>query len=245
MSNTTDMLTVNAARTVAAGVSELADAGGPWSAPAEIFTCFAFVLLLCILAYAIGQARTLFRLVKLLRQPGRKMPLKVAWSCRLHLAIFPGIMLFFMASIVCVRQSFRHDSDHGLLMLLAFTPAGAIFALGSWVMTAVWLIRIIGRPKALYRSAISLLPIIVMALMCLTYSAAIAWAVGRSVPLSSGFSSGPLVELILSALASLLIFLVPTAPLAGLVLLIIHVVRMLPPGGRATIADFDNEGEIP
>jgi hypothetical protein len=205
VSNTTDMLTVNATRAVAAGVSELADAGGPWSAPAEVFECLAFVLLLCILAYAIGQTRMLVRLIRLLRQPARIAQFGLAESCVVTLCFLPGIMLLILAAIlVFLGGPFVGSGKQDLLTLMTFRPIGSAFSLGAWVLMTAWFRHIVRRDLAIYREPIALVPVVNMSLICLTY-------------IASGFFAGS------GMLALCLLIYIPAAPLAGFVLLIVHV----------------------
>jgi len=173
-----------------------------------------------VLLYAIPQTRMLVRLIHLLRQPGRIAQFGLAESCVVSLCFLPGIMLLLAALLAAGGRLVPHGGNP--LEMLTFSPAGAAFALCSWIAMTVWFRRIVQRELAMYREPIALVPVVIMSLICLNYVAVVVWGAVLSILGAGSLTSlGPVaVELCLTA--AVLIY-IPAAPLAGFVLLIVHV----------------------
>lgn len=188
--------------------------------------CFLAFVMMVLVAYAIPQTRMLLRLVHLLRQPGRIAQFGLAESCVVTLCILPGVMLLILAGILLHPAGPSvSGGKQDLLTLLTFSPYGAAFALCSWIVMTLWFRHIVRRELAMYREPIALVPVVIMSLICLTYIARVVlWAALSIIAAGSfgGFGQIPLEDVLLTAF----LVYIPAAPLAGFVLLIIHVVRV-------------------
>jgi len=194
------------------------------------------LLVLGSLAYVVGQTSVFLRLWGLLRQQGAIMTPDLARRCVFNLGVMPWIMLVLLSALVPIVGMPNQDP----LSLLAFSPQGTAFALTAWIGMGAWMSGIIRKPKRLYRGAFSLVPIVVLGLICLTYSAGVAWVLGSEIYSAQG--PGRTLR-VLTDFGAMFLFYIPTAPLVGLVLLIIHVWRMLPSGGPVTMGASGNESK--
>jgi len=200
-----------------------------------------FWLLLCLLAlgslaYVVGQTSVLLRLSGLLRQRGAIMTADLARRCVFNLGVMPWPMLLLVSALVLIDTMPHKDP----LSLLTFSPQGTAFALTAWIGMGAWLSGTICKPEALYRNELSLVPIVVMAIICLTYSAGVALVLGSEIYSAQG--AGRTVRA-LTDFGAMFLFYIPAAPLVGFVLLMIHVWRMLPSGGRVTMGVSENESK--
>jgi len=201
-----------------------------------------YPLFVCL--YVIAQTFMLRKLIHLIRHPGHVVQAGMAASCFVTLCVLPGLMLLtFGAGVWAFTGWFgTAPSNKDPLALLTFSRCGVTFAMCSWAVMTGWFAVIIARPKSLYRGPVSLVPIVVLALICLTFSLGVGW-MGAGVILRGG----RLANLGLWAILAVL-FYIPTAPLPGFVLLIMHVWRMLPSGGRVTMLasgeESQNEGDM-
>jgi hypothetical protein len=105
---------------------------------------------------------------------------------------------------------------------MTFTSYGAVFALCSWVVMTIWFRRIVRRDLAIYREPVALVPVVIMSLICLNYVAIGAWQVASSILAAGSLTSLGQFPLEVCVSAAIMIY-IPVAPLAGFVLLIIHV----------------------
>ena len=186
--------------------------------------CFLICPMVVVLLYAIAQTRLILRLIHLLRQPGRIAQFGLAESCVVTLCILPGLMLLLLTALLVARGRYMDDSGNSLT-LMTFTRYGAAFALCSWVVMTIWFRRIVRRDLAIYREPVALVPVVIMSLICLNYVAIGAWQVASSMLKATSFMSWwqPSIE---GCLSVAIMIYIPAAPLAGFVLLIIHVVRV-------------------
>lgn len=187
-------------------------------------------LLICpmvvVLLYAIPQTRMIVRLVRLLRQPGRIAQFGLAENCVVTLCFLPGIMLLVLAAILLfLGGPFANGGGRDLLTLLTFSPTGATFALCSWVVMTVWFRHIVRRELAMYREPVALVPAVIMSLICLTYIARVVVWAALSLLVAGSLTNWWQIPLEGCVVAAILIY-IPAAPLAGFVLLIVHVIRV-------------------
>jgi len=179
-----------------------------------------------VLLYAIPQTRMLVRLIHLLRQPGRIAQFGLAEQCVVSLCFLPGIMLAILAaSLLFLGGPFGGGGEKNLLTLLTFSPAGAVFAMCSWAAMTIWFRHIVRRELAIYREPTALVPIVIMSLICLTYTVMLTVWGALSMLRAASFTSWWQLFLEACLKAAVLIY-IPAAPLVGFVLLIVHVVRV-------------------
>jgi len=183
--------------------------------------CFLICPMVVVLLYAIAQTRLILRLIHLLRQPGRIAQFGLAESCVVTLCILPGLMLLLLTALLVARGRYMDDSGNSLT-LMTFTRYGAAFALCSWVVMTIWFRRIVRRDLAIYREPVALVPVVIMSLICLNYVAIGAWQVASSMLKATSFMSWwqPSIE---GCLSVAIMIYIPAAPLAGFMLLIVHV----------------------
>jgi len=186
--------------------------------------CFLICPMVVVLLYAIAQTRMLLRLIRLLRQPGRIAQFGLAASCVVTLCILPGLMLLLLAALLVAGGGVSDDGGNPLA-LMTFTRYGAAFALCSWVVMTIWFRHIVRRDLAIYREPVALVPVVIMSLICLNYVASVAWKVASSILAAGSLTSLGQLPLEVCVMAAIL-FYVPAAPLAGFVLLIVHVARV-------------------
>ena len=184
--------------------------------------CFLICPMVVLLLYAVAQTRMIVRLVRLLRQPGRIAQFGLAASCVVTLCILPGIMLLLLLAALLVAGGGVSDDGGNPLVLMTFTSYGAAFALCSWVVMTIWFRRIVRRELAVYREPVALVPVVIMSLICLNYVAIGAWQVASSMLKATSFMSWwqPSIE---GCLSVAIMIYIPAAPLAGFMLLIVHV----------------------
>jgi hypothetical protein len=182
------------------------------------------VMPLLLLLYVISQTRMIVRLVRLLRHPAGIAQVGLAANYITSLCVWPGLMLLLLTLTLATEGNTLDDAN--LLMLMTFTPYGAAFALCSWIAMALWFRRILRRDLAIYREPTALVPVVIMGLICLTFLAGVAWELGRRMLLAGALSSGNVIENLIVAAVALMLLYIPAAPLAGFVLLIVHVVRV-------------------
>ncbi len=184
--------------------------------------CFMLIMVPLLLLYAIRQTRMIVRLVRLLRHAARTAQFGLAASFISGLCYWPVLMMLLLTFFLGTEM--RPPDDANLLELMTFTPCGAVFALCSWVAMTLWFRSIVNRDLSIYREPTSLVPVAVLALVCLTYLTGFAWVFARQV-IRAGLpmANAPSIDLIALAMALLLLY-VPAAPFVGFVLLIVHVV---------------------
>jgi len=186
--------------------------------------CFLICPMVVVLLYAIAQTRLILRLIHLLRQPGRIAQFGLAESCVVTLCILPGLMLLLLTALLVARGRYMDDSGNSLT-LMTFTRYGAAFALCSWVVMTIWFRRIVRRDLAIYREPVALVPVVIMSLICLNYVAIVVWGVASSILAAGSLTSLGQLPLEVYVPVAIMIY-IPAAPLAGFVLLIVHVVRV-------------------
>jgi hypothetical protein len=186
--------------------------------------CFLICPMVVVLLYAIAQTRLILRLIRLLRQPGRIAQFGLAASCVVTLCILPGLMLLLLTALLVARGRYMDDSGNPLA-LMTFTRYGAAFALCSWVVMTIWFRRIVRRDLAIYREPVALVPVVIMSLICLNYVAIVVWGAVSSILAAGSLTSLGQLPLEVCVPVAIMIY-IPAAPLAGFVLLIVHVVRV-------------------
>ena len=188
-------------------------------------SCILVFVLAFLVAYVVGQTTTAWRLGRLLRRRDGLITGNLAGRCALNLFVLPQIMLVLLAGIMLVLAEFMRPGDP--LVLLTFSGSGAGISALCYFAAGVAMSYCLARPEhCLYRRPVSLVPLIVMALICLNYSAAVAvMSVEGLVHMTWTGHGWPGAAV---ALAGLVMFYIPAAPLVGLVLLMIHVGRILP-----------------
>jgi len=205
------------------------------------------ILLACLAgAYIFAQTSTLRKLIRLFRRPGRRVQGSLAINCIVTLCVLPGLALLILTGIVWILKSISGDGwdIKDPLILLTLSPYGDLFALCSWVAMTGWFCMIIARPRSLYRGPLSLVPMVILSLICLTFSLGVGWVVARGILQNFSLITGQASwEQLVVGLILGFVFYVPTAPLVGFVLLIIHVARMLPSSGGVTMEASGNESQ--
>jgi len=155
------------------------------------------------------------------------------------------ILLLLMAALAMAWPS----KSLNLVEALTFSPWAAGLSFLCYIQAGAFLCYYVSpREGRLYRGPASLAPMVVMALICLNYSAGILILCaseflenGGRIPAGpGGFSVIP--SEFVSVLVGLAAFFIPTAPLLGLVLLIVHTWRMLPRGRGAAAGYMDPSG---
>lgn len=182
------------------------------------------VMPLVLLLYVISQARMLVRLVRLLRFPARIAQVGLTANFITSLCVWPGLMLLLLTLALAAKGDTLDNAN--LLVLMTFTPYGAAFAVCSWVIMALWFRRILRRDLAIYREPTALVPVVILGLICLTFLAGVALVLALGLLFLWGFSSGNLLWNLIVAGVALMLLYVPAAPLAGFVLVIVHVGRV-------------------
>jgi len=205
--------------------------------------CLLILLPLWMVVCIIAQMSTLRRLLQLVRHPQHIVNSGLATNCVVVLCIVSGVVLFGLATIVGGIVSYFGPDD--ILTSLIFSHVGIAFSFCSWVVMTGWLAMTIARPESLYRSPVSLVPIVILALICLIFLLGFGWAQARMILQNSSLitaqaSWGQLV----AGLILVFLFYIPTAPLVGFVLLIIHVARMLPSGKPTANGGLESEGDM-
>ena len=188
-------------------------------------SCFLLIGAAVVLPlYAILETRMIVRLVRLLRHPARTAQFGLAASFISGLCYWPVLMMLLLMFLLGMEV--RPPDDANLLELMTLAPFGAAFALCSWVTMTLWFRSIVNRDLAVYRDPISLVPVVILALTCLTYLAVFAWVFTRQVMRVGLLRTNDPFSDMLGLAVGLLLLYVPAAPLAGFVLLIVHVVRV-------------------
>ena len=183
--------------------------------------CLDVGMPLLVLLYAIQQTRMIVRLVRLLRHPARTAQIGFAVSFIRSLCYWPGLMLLLLTLFLVPEMTPSYDANP--LELMTFAPFGATLALCSWVAMTLWFRSIVRRGPAIYREPISLVPVAVLSLLCLTYLAGFAWVFARNiVSVGLPMTNASFINLIALAMMLLLLY-VPAAPLVGFLLLFFHV----------------------
>ena len=186
--------------------------------------CFLICPMVVLLLYAIAQTRMLLRLVRLFRHPARIAQFGLAASCVVTLCILPGLMLLLLTALLVARGGVSDDGGNPLT-LMTFTRYGAAFALCSWVVMTIWFRRIVRRDLAIYREPVALVPVVIMSLICLNYVAIFVWGAVSSILAAGSLTSLGQLPLDFYVPVAIMIY-IPAAPLAGFMLLIVHVVRV-------------------
>lgn len=197
--------------------------------------------------YIFAQTSTLRKLIRLFRRPGRRVQGNLAINCIVTLCVLPGLALLVLTGMVWILAAmFGKGSDIGNpLIILTLSPYGALFAMCSWVAMTGWFCMIIARPRSLYRGPQSLVPMVILSLICLTFSLAVGWAVTMGILQNSSLlTTQASWEECLVGLILVFLFYIPTAPLVAFVLLMIHVARMLPSGKPTANGGLESEGDM-
>lgn len=197
--------------------------------------------------YIFAQTSTLRKLIRLLRRPGQMVQGNLATGSVVTLCVLPGLALLILTGIVWALASIGGGGLDTMnpLILLTFTPYGVLFALCSWAAMTVWFSMIIASRRSLYRGPQSLVPMVILALICLTFSLAIGWTLAMGILLNSSLITALASwEELVAGLMLVFVFYIPTAPLVGFVLLIIHVARMLPSGKPIANGGLESEGDM-
>jgi len=181
--------------------------------------CAMVLLLLLEIPYGLQQTRLLLRLVLLLRHPGRiaqfGLDAKYVWA----LCYVPGAMLGLLALLAIERSAAQPDNP---LIVMAHSPLGAAFALCSWLAATLWLRSVLRRALAIYREPTALVPVVVLALICLTHAAAMGSVFARFLIGTGGLATHSSNDAIIAA-AFMLALYIPLAALANLALVVAHV----------------------
>lgn len=198
---------------------------------------FALVFLLC---YVVGQTGLVWRLARLVWRRDGLVTGDLAGRCVLNLFVFPQVMLLPVAVIFLVTAEFGSDREKAMFVM--FNRWGFGLSMLCYFAAGLALSYCLARAeRLLYRGAIGLLAMVVMAIILLNYSAAIAVAVAWGIienPVT-GYGTGAA----LAGLVQLVAFYIPTSPLAGLVLLIVHTFRVDPPGESGENRDSSNPAD--
>lgn len=185
--------------------------------------CFLLILAPFLLPqYAIRQTRMIVRLVRLLRHPASTAQFGLPANYVTSLCYWPGLMLLFTFLVVSEARSYDGTN---LFILMTFSPYGAAFALCSWVAMTLWFRSIIRHELAIYRNPIALVPVVILALICLNYAAVTAVFVPALLGVSSFVGGNSIWGLVLMALV-LLLFYIPATSFLSFVLLVIHVAQV-------------------
>jgi len=191
-------------------------------------SCFLLIGAAVVLPlYAILETRMIVRLVRLLRHPGRIAQFGLAANHVTGLCYWPGIMLLMLLlmllTVLDAPRGSSLETGADPLVLMTFGRIGVAFAMISWVAMTLWFRSIVNRDLAIYREPTALVPVVILALICVTYLLGIAWLFAGAILQAGWLPTGePGMDLIFLT-ASLLLLYVPAAPLAGFVLLIVHV----------------------
>jgi len=171
------------------------------------------LLPLIAIFYVTYQTHAIVRLVRLLTQSAHIAQVGLASNVVWGLCYLPGSVMFLL--IFCyVAVS---PDEVGL-----FGPVGAAMSAGFWLGMTLWLRSIVRHDLAIYREPTALVPAVVLALICLTYVAVLVGAMALEAVTWQTFGGGNMMWLA----GYLLLLFIPGAPLAGLVLLIVHVGRV-------------------
>jgi len=183
--------------------------------------CLLILLLLVELPFLAGQVRLTVRLIYLLRHPGRIAQFGLDARHVFSLCYWPGAMLLLLALYLLLSGAAFEKFDHPLL-LMTFSALGLVFALGSWTAATLWLRSILRRDLAVYREPTALVPVAVLAAICLTYAAAIGWVFAEAILAVGGrhgYSGTDKIALVLLMLP----LAIPLTVLANFALVVIHV----------------------
>lgn len=185
-----------------------------------------YVLLPLVLLAA--QGITLGRMLMLLARRGQAISSGLAWHFCLWLIVAPGFELMFYPGVLAAIAG--PSSRSGLLETMG--QEGILIGVYVWVGLAVWMCTLIVEPEKLYRRRRGIAPVICLAMLAATFSATYMGYLAGALPRLLD-TSGELWMTALLAGAHLLAFIIPTAPLAGFVLMLIHVtqVRAVRTGG--------------
>lgn len=196
------------------------------------------IYLLLPLVLLVAQGITLGRMLMLLARRGQPISSGLARSFGIWLIVAPGFELMFYQGVLAAIAG--PASRSGLLETLG--QEGILIGAYVWVGLAVWMSTLLVEPEKLYRHRRGIAPVICLAMLAATFSATYLGYLAGALPHLLDASSGLWMTALMAG-THLLAFIIPTAPLAGLVLLIIHVARVPRSGGRVTLEASGNESE--
>ncbi len=183
--------------------------------------------------YIYGQFSMQFRLWRLVRQRGRLLSVKLIQDCIFYLIILPWI------GMIPVAFAGATDRSAAAGAMKTFTLAGTLFMLTAYLAMGIWLVVLLRRPRRLYRSGLSLVPMVVMALIWLTYLASIVGILAWEALRPGGFVWRAINTF--DNFGTAFVAFIPVGPLANFVPLILHVWRALPAGRRTTMTMDSDE----
>jgi len=172
--------------------------------------------------YVVAQTHLAVRLVRLLRRPEEIITSDLVDSCFVTLCLLAGLVIFIPSIVIWTFLWFSGSGLGEWVAVPTLHPYGGGFLLCAWIAMSSWFSSIADHPESMYRRELSLMPVVILALICLTFSASVIWLVAMKVPLVPLVQGGgTLPTRGWAILASL--FYIPTAPLVSFVLLIIHI----------------------
>jgi len=194
------------------------------------------IMLILLVPYAIYETRALWRL-GLLWHEANFAQFGLAVNFIVSLCYVPGAMLFLL--VYSLTDAMKMDFADDPVKLVAFSPAAAFTLPALWIAMTAWLRHTFRRDLAIYREPAALVPAVVLAMVCLTYIAAIWWCMGRELVELLSISGMPdvFMALVLVAMDSF----VPGAPLIGFIMLIVHVARVRAAKTWETFVPEDDE----
>jgi len=204
---------------------------------AIILIAIIFLVTAACLLYM--ELRVTVGLFRLLVHPGHEpIPPGLASECGIWAVLGPGIFIgIHWVNSAC---NLARSNTQPLVELLC-SPWGAglgVFALGS---AGVWLFFLLCRPARLYASSVVLAPLLVMATICLIYSALGGWSMVREIlmvaPPGSALSMNAIVMLDSLCLIPFIFAFV------NLLLLTIHVARTQASRHREAAGQIPAEAE--
>jgi len=195
--------------------------------PSELI--YVLLPLVCMVVQGI----TLGRMVMLLARRGQAISSGLARSFGIWLILAPGIELIFYQGLLDAIAG--PASRPGLLEALG--DEGVVIGSIAWIALSVWLCRLLVEPEKLYRHRRDIAPMICLALLAATFSITYMGYLAGALPYLFDASGGLWITALLAGMHGLA-FIIPMAPLAGLVLMLIHVAQV-----RATRTGSGGRGE--
>ena len=176
------------------------------------------IYVLMPLVLLVAQAVTLVRMLALMARRGQAMSSRLARHFGIWLIVMPGFeLMFYQGVLSAVAGPARNP---GLMEILG--NQGILFGAYAWMGLAIWMSISLVEPEKLYRNRCGIAPVVCLAMLAGTFSATYLGYLAFALPSMLGASSGFMMTALL-AVAHSLAFIIPTAPLAGLVLMLIHI----------------------
>ncbi len=179
------------------------------------------IYLILPLVLLVAQGITLGRMLMLIGRRGQAISSGLARNFGIWLIVAPGFELMFYQGVLAAIAG--PASRSGLLETLG--QEGILIGAYAWVGLAVWMSTLLVEPEKLYRERRGIAPVVCLALLAATFSVTYLGYLAGALPSMFGASSGLTMTAMLAA-AHVLAFIIPTAPLAGLVLMLIHVAQV-------------------